>query len=81
VISPLAEYEPMSDVLRVARSRDDFIRLIDDALSENDDGKRIARQAAVKSGTWDARAEWVSNLIEEALESRTGGDSLVSSIS
>jgi glycosyltransferase involved in cell wall biosynthesis len=81
VISPLAEYEPMSDVLRVARSRDDFIRLIDDALSENDDGKRIARQAAVKSGTWDARAEWVSNLIEEALESRTGAKSLGSTIS
>ncbi len=81
VISPLAEYEPMSDVLRIARSRDDFIRLIDDALSENDDGKRLARQAAVKSGTWDARAEWVSNLIEDALESGTRSDRLVPGIS
>src|SRR5205085_7236623 len=32
VISPLPEYESMSDVLRIARSRDEFIHLIEDAL-------------------------------------------------
>jgi len=26
-----------------------------------------ARQNAVKDGTWDARAEWVSELIEQKL--------------
>jgi len=64
VISPLPEYEPMSDVLRIARSRDQFIALIDDALTETDPELSGKRQAAVRSGTWDARAEWISDLIE-----------------
>jgi glycosyltransferase involved in cell wall biosynthesis len=67
VISPLPEYEPMGDVLRIARTRDDFIRLVDDALVESDATAAARRQAAVASGTWDARAEWVSGLIESVL--------------
>src|SRR5437868_3207683 len=67
VISPLPEYEPMRDVLRIARSREDFFRLVEDALAEHDEDAARARQASVASGTWDARAEWVSGLIEEAL--------------
>jgi len=67
VISPLPEYEPMSDVLRIARSRDQFLMLVEDALRENDPTLSTKRQRSVVSGTWDARAEWVSNLIEEAL--------------
>jgi glycosyltransferase involved in cell wall biosynthesis len=72
VIAPLPEYEPMKDVLRIARSRDDFLRLVEDALGEDGDEKAHARQASVASGTWDARAEWVSNLIEEALDRKEG---------
>jgi len=64
VISPLPEYESMSDALRIGRSRDQFIELVDDALRENDPGQVKARQDAVRDGTWDARAEWVSQLIE-----------------
>jgi glycosyltransferase involved in cell wall biosynthesis len=67
VISPLPEYEPMRDVLRIARSREDFFRLVEDALNESDPEVARRRQAAVASGTWDARAEWVSGLIEDAL--------------
>ena len=67
VISPLPEYEPMSDVLRIARSRDDFLALVDESLRENDPSLSTKRQQSVVSGTWDARAEWVSDLIEEAL--------------
>ncbi|HJU92727.1 MAG TPA: glycosyltransferase [Pyrinomonadaceae bacterium] len=67
VISPLPEYEPMRDVLRIARTRDDFIRLVEEALHENDTAAAATRQAAVASGTWDARAEWVSDLIEQVL--------------
>jgi hypothetical protein len=65
VISPLPEYEHLSDVLRIARSREEFIRLIEDALAGNDPAKALARQDSVKEGTWDARAEWVSGLIEK----------------
>jgi len=67
VISPLPEYEPMKDVLRIARSRDEFLRLIEDALTETDPELGVRRQASVSSGTWDARAEWVSDLIEQTL--------------
>ena len=67
VISPLPEYESMSDVLRIGRSREQFLELVDDALRENDVERVRARQDAVRDGTWDARAEWVSGLIEEAL--------------
>jgi glycosyltransferase involved in cell wall biosynthesis len=70
VISPLPEYEPMRDVLRIARSREDFFRLVKDALAETGDAKARARQAAVARGTWAARAEWVSDLIEDALEKK-----------
>jgi glycosyltransferase involved in cell wall biosynthesis len=67
VISPLPEYEHLAGVLRIARSREDFFRLIEDALEEKGTEAARARQAAVRDGTWDARAEWVSGLIEEAL--------------
>ena len=67
VISPLPEYEPMSDVLRIARTRSDFIALVEDALREDDPELPKRRQAAVAGGTWDARAEWVSDLIESVL--------------
>lgn len=64
VISPLPEYESMSKVLRIGRTHEQFLNLIDDALHENDPERIKARQDAVKDGTWDARAEWVSELIE-----------------
>jgi glycosyltransferase involved in cell wall biosynthesis len=67
VISPLPEYESMSDVIRIARSSDEFIRHIEEALAESDPEKRLLRQASVQSGTWDARAEWVSDLIESKI--------------
>ena len=57
----------MRDVLRIARTRDDFFRLVEEALHDDDPAAAAARQAAVASGTWDARAEWVSGLIERVL--------------
>jgi glycosyltransferase involved in cell wall biosynthesis len=68
VIAPLPEYESMGAVLRIARSRDQFIHLIDEALQEPGNEPARARQDAVRSGTWDARAEWVSQLIEQTLD-------------
>ena len=70
VIAPLPEYEAMRDVLRIARTRDDFLRLVEEALSENDAELKIKRQSAVASGTWEARAEDVSDLIEKVLRGR-----------
>ena len=67
VISPLPEYESMSNVLRIARSHHDWFRLVAEALQETDPVAARTRQAAVSGGTWDARAEWVSDLIELTL--------------
>jgi glycosyltransferase involved in cell wall biosynthesis len=65
VISPLPEYEHMNDVLRIARSREEFLALVEDALADDDPAAAKRRQNAVKDGTWNARAEWVSDLIEK----------------
>ncbi len=70
VIAPLPEYEPMGDVLRIARSRDEFLRLVEEALSESDPEARARRQGAVASGTWEARGQWVGDLIEEVLKAK-----------
>ena len=70
VISPLAEYESMRDVLRIGRTREQFLNLVEEALAEEGTEQKHARQAAVKDGTWDARAEWVSGLIEQALRAK-----------
>jgi glycosyltransferase involved in cell wall biosynthesis len=73
VISPLPEYESMGTVLRIARSHDDWFRLVEEALNEKDPASAKARQAAVAGGTWDVRAEWVSNLIEQTLAADSRG--------
>lgn len=70
VIAPLPEYEPMQDVLRIARSRDQFLQLINEALEDHDPEAARRRQSSVISGTWDARAEWVSGIIEKALDEK-----------
>jgi glycosyltransferase involved in cell wall biosynthesis len=70
VIAPLPEYEPMSDVLRIARSRDQFLELVAEALREEGAELAKARQESVRDGTWDARAEWVSGLIVDALQKK-----------
>jgi glycosyltransferase involved in cell wall biosynthesis len=70
VIAPLPEYEPMGDVLRIARSRDQFLTLVEEALREDDPQAKRRRQAAVASGTWEARAEFVGDLIEKILTTK-----------
>jgi len=70
VISPLPEYESMSEVLRIGRSHGQFLELVDEALREEGTAAAQARQDAVRDGTWDARAEWVSDLIEQTLREK-----------
>lgn len=71
VISPLPEYESMSEVLRIGRNHEQFLELVDEALQESGSELARARQDSVRNGTWDARAEWVSDLIERALTAKT----------
>jgi glycosyltransferase involved in cell wall biosynthesis len=71
VIPRLYEFEQMRDVLRIAEGRDDFLRLVQDALNELDNtaGEKVVarRQASVANLTWEAHAARVSDLIEKAL--------------
>jgi hypothetical protein len=55
-------------VLRIAESGDEFPHLVEDALRETGTELAHRRQSAVADGTWDARAEWVSSLIESRLQ-------------
>jgi glycosyltransferase involved in cell wall biosynthesis len=73
VIAPLPEYESMSEVLRIGRNREQFLELVDEALQEEGSELARARQDSVRNGTWDARAEWVSGLIERALSAKDAG--------
>ena len=70
VIAPLPEYEPMGDVLRIARTRDEFLRLVEEALLESDPLMKEKRQGAVAAGTWEARGQWVGDLIERVLQAK-----------
>jgi glycosyltransferase involved in cell wall biosynthesis len=79
VIAPLPEYESMSDVLRIGRTRGQFLGLVEEALQEKGTELVRARQDAVRNGTWDARAEWVSDLIEAALKAKRSADILSAS--
>src|SRR5712692_3920655 len=54
VISPLPEYESMSNALRIGRSRDQFLQLVEEALREEGTAAAQTRQNAVREGTWDA---------------------------
>jgi hypothetical protein len=60
----------MSDVLRIGRSPEQFLDLVDEALREPGTELAQRRQSSVRQGTWDARAEWVSDLIEQALATK-----------
>jgi glycosyltransferase involved in cell wall biosynthesis len=68
VITPLYEYESWDAILRISRGYDSFIAQVEDALTNDDEGKRQARRDSVKASTWDARAEMVSRDIEEILK-------------
>jgi len=45
--------------------------LFEEALREDDPVAGERRQAAVASGTWDARAAWVGDLIEKVLSAKS----------
>jgi glycosyltransferase involved in cell wall biosynthesis len=68
VITPLYEYESWSDILRISRGYDHFMAHIEEALAQEDAGKKSARQASVKASTWDARTEMVSRDIEAIIK-------------
>jgi glycosyltransferase involved in cell wall biosynthesis len=77
VITPLYEYERFDGPLRIARSYDHFVELVDAAIVEEragDAAARVARQELVRDKTWDVRTEQVSDEIEAVLAARAEGE-------
>src|SRR5216683_7545889 len=67
VISPLYEYLNMPGV-KIYRSTDEFIALVDEALACDTPRERQSRQDAVRDCTWDVRAREVASLFRRLLD-------------
>ncbi len=72
VISPLYEYLNMPGV-KIYRSIDEFIALVDEALACDTPRKRQSRQDAVRNCTWDVRAKEVASLFRRLLDGQDAG--------
>jgi hypothetical protein len=62
VMAPLYEYLQMPG-LRFYRGAEEFIAQVESALAEDSPALAGQRQAAVRDGTWDARASQLAGLI------------------
>jgi glycosyltransferase involved in cell wall biosynthesis len=71
VISPLYEYLHTPGV-RIYRSPEEFIALVEDALAHNFPCEREVRQNAVRNCTWDVRAREVAELFRGLLDGQKG---------
>jgi glycosyltransferase involved in cell wall biosynthesis len=72
VISPLYEYLHMPGV-KIYRSADEFIALVDEALACDTPRERQSRQDAVRNCTWDVRAKEVASLFRRLLDGQDVG--------
>ena len=63
VISPLFEYLNTPGI-RVYRSQEEFVALVEDALSNDSREAKRQRQAAVQGNDWNTRARQVAQLIQ-----------------
>ena len=71
VVGGLPELRRFADVIGVAESAADYPGLVREALTGDSPVKEAARVALAAGNTWDARAEDISRLVEEALQRRT----------
>jgi glycosyltransferase involved in cell wall biosynthesis len=71
VISPLYEYL-QTPGLKIYRSPDEFISLVEKALAHDTLSQRQLRQDAVRHCTWDVRAREVATLFRGLLDGQNG---------
>lgn len=67
VISPLYEYL-QTPGLKIYRSPDEFVSMVEEALASNTPRERQVRQDAVRNCTWDVRAREVASLFRRLLD-------------
>jgi hypothetical protein len=69
VISPLYEYL-LTPGVKIYRSPDEFISLVEKALASDTPWERQVRQDVVRNCTWDVRAKEVAELFHRLLDAR-----------
>lgn len=70
VIVPIPEFEPMADVIRIARTPEQFIHHVEACLTTDTEADADRRQMSVRHKTWDARFLEVAARLEQALARR-----------
>lgn len=75
VATDLPELRPFEGVIRIGRSPDEFVRLLEASLRENADpalSRRLVaqRQAVAKKNTWAGRVEQIAALLDAVLRRR-----------
>lgn len=71
VATALPELKPFSNVVRIAETHDEFIKLIEDAIVDNSSSSVEARVNVAQNNTWDQRVLEIYRIIEEHLDGRT----------
>jgi len=66
------EVEPYQDLVYVARTYEEFVAGIRQALAENDPAKVLARRERVRTETWDSKVAAIREFIHQRLEAREG---------
>lgn len=67
VTTRVAGTEMFADTVSVAADYEDFSRLIDEALDQDSEGKRLRRKAIVREHTWSKRVQEMWDQVEQSL--------------
>jgi glycosyltransferase involved in cell wall biosynthesis len=63
----MPEVEKFADCVAIARTKEEFLRAIEEALAGDSPARQAARQRAVAGMTWDARVEEVLRIVHERM--------------
>ena len=72
----MPEVERFAECIGIARSHEEFLEEIEEALKTDSEEKRDARRQAVAGMTWEARVEEVLGIVKERMEARDAEGSL-----
>jgi glycosyltransferase involved in cell wall biosynthesis len=70
VATDLPELRPYKDVVRLAATTDDFVRMIGQALDDHSTAAIDARVAVARQNTWDRRVAEIGGILNPLLQVR-----------
>ena len=71
VSTPVPEVEKFNEIVKITNDKDEFVKLIELSLEENNKEKIKIRQEVVKNESWDVKAEEFSRHMEMLLKANT----------